>query len=373
MFSYMIGTGPAEELFSRGFLQDQAARAFPLWQAMVFSAFLFAIGHLPISILMHKMGFVPIMWYMVTLFVMGLFFGLIYQWSRNIVFPILIHGLWDWYLTLFAIKGEFSYDFASNAESLFGMMDFINTMITLAIVTPLFYLIYRKFWRRNILSTGSPEDTSRETNRIIGWIKERDLGDWPRAPITTTIAVTGVFCLLMLPFAAVIGTNDPDLQDDRVTGGGGEVIIVTEQYRDLFGSELQQGESDSVEIGSANITLNWVNITMNWDDEPDAGPRYTNAPDGFRLSLMDSRGQTIDSIEGTTGGLSIVWIHDENTDPVNNVTIIVELTVTGDQEPFINIIGLREISDNSNTYGLDVKYEVSYSMKEGEEDLNVRW
>ena len=60
MFSYMIVTGPTEELFSRGFLQDQTARAFDLKFAILFSSVLFASGHLPISILVYRLSFMTI-------------------------------------------------------------------------------------------------------------------------------------------------------------------------------------------------------------------------------------------------------------------------------------------------------------------------
>lgn len=373
MFSYMIGTGPAEEIFSRGFLQDQTARVFPIWQAMTFSAILFAIGHLPISILMYNMPLDEIMWYMAVLVVMGLFFSIIYQWSRNIVFPILIHGLWDWYLSLFAIKGEFSYEFAQNPGAYFGMVDFINTIITLIILLPIFYLIYRKFWRRDIISSGSPEDTPREKNRLFRWIKERDHGDWPKRPVTFTFVVVGIFCLLMIPVAGLIGTDDPGLQEDRLEDGAGETIIMIEQERILVGGELNNRETNSTYLSSVNSTINWVNISMNWEDEPDAGPRYSNQPDSFRLSLVDAQGQELDSTQGQTGDLTLIWVLPEGSDPLREVAVVVELISTGDQEPIINPLGLREITDNKNTFALDIRYELRTETKGEPEELNVRW
>lgn len=373
MFSYMIGTGPAEELFSRGFLQDQTARVFPIWQAMTFSAILFAIGHLPISILMLNMPLDEIMWYMAVLVVMGLFFSIIYQWSRNIVFPILIHGLWDWYLSLFAIKGEFINEFAQNPGAYFGMVDFINTIITLIILLPIFYLIYRKFWRRDIISSGSPEDTPREKNRLFRWIKERDHGDWPKRPVTFTFVVVGIFCLLMIPVAGLIGTDDPELQEDRLEEGAGETIILIEQERILVGGELNNRETNSTYLSSVNSTINWVNISMNWEDEPDAGPRYSNQPDSFRLSLVDTQGQELDSTQGQTGDLTLIWVLPEGSDPLREVAVVVELISTGDQEPIINPLGLREITDNKNTFALDIRYELRTETKGEPEELNVRW
>ena len=71
------------------------------------------------------MSFMAIFWYMVVLVIMGLFFSLLYHWSRNIVLVILIHGLWDWYLTLFAVKGAYSASFIENYDSIFLMIDMI--------------------------------------------------------------------------------------------------------------------------------------------------------------------------------------------------------------------------------------------------------
>ncbi len=373
MFSFMIGTGPAEELFSRGFLQDQAARVFPLWQAMTFSAILFAIGHLPISILMHKMPFDEIMWYMAVLVVMGFFFSIIYQWSRNIIFPILIHGLWDWYLSLFAIKGEFTYEFAQNPGAYFGMVDFINTVITLVILLPVFYMIYRKFWRRDIISTGSPDDTPREKIRLFRWLKDRDHGDWPSRPVVFTVAITGIFCLLMIPFAGVIGTDDPNLQIDRYEEGAGEMVLKVEQYRVLVGAELSDHEMNTTYLGSSNSTINWVNLTLTWEDEPAAGPRYVNRPDSFKMTLRDGDGKELDTVQGSTGDLDLIWVATLGEVPLSFVEIEVELLSTGDQEPIINPLGLREVQDTQNTFGLDIKYELQFKEKGDPEELNVRW
>jgi hypothetical protein len=302
-----------------------------------------------------------------------MFFSIIYQWSRNIVFPILIHGLWDWYLTLFAVKGEFSPDFAANAAANFGMVDFINTLITLAILMPVFYFIYRKFWRRNIISTGSPFDTPKEKFYLFRIIKERDQGDWPKKPVFTTVMVTFIFCILMIPLAGVIGVDDPDLQIDRISGGGGESVVVVEELRIVYGSELNQGEVASFPLDDVNKTVDWISVNLTWEDEAPARPRYENQPDQFRLSILDGQGQEMDFIENPSGDLNLYWQLQEGTDPVEGINIQVKLTRTGDHEPPFSIIGLRNVADNSNTFSLDINYQVTYETIEGEDELNVRW
>ena len=116
-----------------------------------------------------------------------------------------------------------------------------------------------------------------------------------------------------------------------------------------------------------------MNISLTWEDEPDAGPRYTNQPDTFGVTLMTSEGEELDSMEGHTGALSIVWIPEEGLVEMNNVTVVVELLKTGDQEPIVSILGLRDIADDKNTYGLDVRYQYTYSAKREPEDLDIRW
>ena len=128
LFSYMVA-------FSFAYI----SLAFSISNAILFSSVLFAVGHLPISILMHRMTVAEIFWYMLVLVFMGVFFSLLYQWSRNIVLGIIIHGLWDWYLTMFAVRGSIDAGFAANAGINFGRVDFINTIIAGTIMLLFFY------------------------------------------------------------------------------------------------------------------------------------------------------------------------------------------------------------------------------------------
>ncbi len=374
MFSYMIGTGPAEEIFSRGFLQDQTARAYPLWFAIVFSSVLFAIGHLPISILMHHMSFEAIIWYMLILVIMGMFFSLIYQWSRNILLPILIHGLWDWYLTLFSLKGDYTEVFIANSNILFLRVDFFNTLITLAIMLPIFYFLYVKFWRKDHFSTGSPFERRRKENRVFRWIRERDQGHWPSRPIVTVVAVTTAFCLLMIPTAALVGVDDPSLTSDGVKDFKGELQEIKLWERLLKAGYLAEGQNEEIEIPTNNSRVTAVNVSLYWEDEPDAGVRYTNTPDTFKIILMDGDGNEIDSHQSASGHATIIWISDDDTVDLGNLTVSVQLTRAGDQETMISIIGLRDIADEGNEYSMMIDYEtVSITYSGESEGEDVRW
>jgi membrane protease YdiL (CAAX protease family) len=374
MFSFMIGTGPTEELFARGFLQDQTARAFPLWFAMVFSAILFAAGHLPISIFMYHMPFEAIFWYMCVLFVMGLFFGIIYQWSRNILLPILIHGLWDWYLSLFSLKGDYSQPFLANYEALFLKIDFFNTLIVLAIMLPFFYFLYRRFWRRDHFATGSPFERRKKDNKFFQWLKDRDQGHWPTKPWRTVVIITFIFCLLMYPVAAIVGVDDPDMQTDGILNYKGEMVEVREWDTLLVGGYLASRQEDSFQVPSNGTKVTKVNVSLQWSDEPSAGIRYTNNPDTFSIVLQDEDGNELGQHQGASGHLSIVWILEDESVDLGNISVTVACVRTGAQEPLVSILGLRNIADEGNEFNLRVDFEtylVTYEGEGGEAD--VRW
>ncbi|MFW3145991.1 MAG: lysostaphin resistance A-like protein [Thermoplasmatota archaeon] len=381
MFSYMIGTGPAEELFSRGFLQDQTARAHPIWFAMGFSAVLFAAGHLPISIFMHHMSAEAIFWYMMVLFVMGMFFSLIYQWSRNILLPILIHGLWDWYLSLFSWKGDWSAGFLANSDVIFLRIDFFNTLITLTIMLPIFYFIYKRFWRKGIYHTGSPFEPRRKDNPLFQWFKDRDQGHWPDRPWMTVIGVTFIFCLLMFPAAWVVGTKDSNLFKDGSMDKLGEPFEVREWNVVLADGYLNQGVTEEVLIPGNDTTITKVNVSLFWNDEADIGFLYTNQPDTFRITLMDGEGNELKSSQGQNsqtdqrrGEVDIVWITDDETRDLGNMTVMITMVRAGAQERMISILGLRDVPDDGNEYGLRVDYEtLSIRYANGEESGDVRW
>ncbi|MDG6224543.1 MAG: type II CAAX endopeptidase family protein [Candidatus Thermoplasmatota archaeon] len=371
LFTYMLSTGPAEELFSRGFIQDQTARGFSLSTSIIISAFLFAIGHLPISIMVHRLSATEIFWYMCALMLMGMFFSIIYQMSRNIVLVIIIHGLWNWFLTLFAVRGAYDASFLANAGANFGRADLINTFLTISIMLPFFYALYRIFWRK-LRSGDRPgiEEALRDIP-IVRMIRERDRGDWPKRPWIMTVTITTVFCLSMIPIAAVVGTYDPSLAYDRVTPESMdpmEVHNVSSVFSENF---LQEGDMFLFDL-ERNITIYMVNVTLKWTDEPPAGPRYTNLADHFRVAILGSASGELDSASGSSGFIELHW----STDPemaLDDITVSVEMIEAGDQEPMVSLIGLRTVSDDGNSFRLDVSYHTVTYLPRTEESGDVRW
>jgi len=378
MFSYMIGTGPTEEIFSRGFLQDQAARPFPLWFAILFASGLFAIGHLPISILVYHLPFKVIAWYMIILVIMGCYFGILYQWSRNIVFPAIIHGLWDWYLSLFALRGAYSNWFMGDPDANFGMFDFISTLISLAIMLPIYYIVYLVWWKHDKpLEDGPLAGIVVRINRIdlTNRIRELDKGSWPkRYPLVVTAVIVGIFCLAMYPVAAAIGTDNPDFFNDRIIGQEeGELRTIYDNKTISEQGVLNEGQSEENAIFFDEKEVISIELSLTWQDEADAGPNYNNLPDTFKLELYDLDGDKLGSDEGDSGSLAISWQGVEGTKYSGNFTAVVTLVSAGNQVPLINLFGPREITDDSNAYTLDIEYQ-SFTMggsDQGSDD--VRW
>ncbi|UCE37347.1 MAG: CPBP family intramembrane metalloprotease [Thermoplasmata archaeon] len=376
MFSYMIATGPTEEIFSRGVLQDQTARAFSLKFAIMFSAVLFAAGHLPISILVYHLSFMTIVWYMIILFVMGCFFSILYQWSRNIVFPAIIHGLWDWYLSLYALRGAYSPTFLEDYNVNFGIVDFVSTLITLSIMLPLFYIVYLVWWKHDEpLKEGPLASIVKRIEKIkyTHQIRNYDRGWWPKGnPILVTAAIVGLFCLASIPVAALIGTDDPSKFADRVMGGEEKTVIVYDNGTLSDSGTLDENSGTEVPIEFYDKYIISINLSLTWTDESSSFFQGTNEPDHFTIQLIDPEGEVLGEDEGDSGTLAILWSQSDSEEILYNgtFTVNVELGTAGDDfGPF----GLRSNEDTSNDYSLNIEFN-SYSLQKGSGDeADVRW
>jgi membrane protease YdiL (CAAX protease family) len=376
MFSYMIGTGPTEEIFSRGFLQDQTARAFPLKFAVLFTAVLFAAGHLPISILVYHLSFMTIVWYMIILVVMSCFFSILYQWSRNIVFPAIIHGLWDWYLSLYALRGAYSAWFMTDPDVNFGVFDFISTLITLSIMLPIFYIVYLVWWKHDKpLEQGPLANIARkfENIKITHKIRELDSGKWPKGnPLIITAIIVFIFCLASIPVAGWIGTDDPDKFADRMIGESSKTIMVYDNGSITDSGILSEGSETEIPIEFINNYIISIRISLTWTDEGSSFFGGTNEPDTFTIQLLDPDGNILEEDSGDSGNLGISWSPTDPEDKQYNgtFTVLVMLDTAGDD---FSRFGLRSQQDTSNDYSAIIDYS-SYYYKSGTgDDADVRW
>ncbi|ELY44328.1 CPBP family intramembrane glutamic endopeptidase [Natronorubrum sulfidifaciens] len=82
-------TGPGEELLYRGIIQSRLSETFPTALAVVLAAVVFAVVHFPVY-LGSDLGAVLISLGTVT--TLGLYLGVLYELSDNLIVPALIHG-----------------------------------------------------------------------------------------------------------------------------------------------------------------------------------------------------------------------------------------------------------------------------------------
>jgi hypothetical protein len=342
----------------------------------MFSAILFAAGHLPISILVYRLSFMTIVWYMIILVVMGCFFSLLYQWSRNIVFPAIIHGLWDWYLSLYALRGAYSAGFLADYNVNFGIMDFVSTIITLGIMLPIFYIVYLVWWRHDKPLEEGPLATivkAVKNSWFARMIRDFDRGWWPRRnPILVTAFIVGIFCLASIPLAGVVGTDDPDKFVDRMIGDTEKEVVIWENNTTFEEGLLNEGESIEYPVEISGYEVHFINITLEWTDEPPINRFFQNRADTFRLDFLDPDGNDLFTLESDLGIIKSDWPGETDVSYSGEFRIVVTLVSAGEQEPTFGV-GLVSQEDNSNEYKIIIKYESFIIRKEKGDSADVRW
>jgi hypothetical protein len=250
----------------------------------------------------------------------------------------------------------------------FGYLDFVNTLITLAIMLPIFYFLYRKLWCQK----------ARESDRgsgLVRFIRRMDRGKPfinPAKAVAFVVLFTAVFCLLMIPLGFAFGTTEPEKMKDRRI----DPIIEPVYFNYTFDESgmAQEGTPIDYTFEPAEGNTIFAEVHFTWEDEPDESGlimQYDNQPDTFRISLLSPSGEELQSGTNDQGMITLSWnINDENA--MNGTfTFHVELVNAGDQEPPLNF--MQPIADDSNAFSFSVDYEsVDYVLVE-EDDYHIRW
>ncbi|SHG72857.1 CPBP family intramembrane glutamic endopeptidase [Halobaculum gomorrense] len=92
----LLVIGPSEETLFRGTVQNRLRETLPAPAAIVLTAALFAAVH--VTALTGSLGARATT--IVILFIPSLVFGLVYEHTRNLVVPALIHGIWNSFVFL---------------------------------------------------------------------------------------------------------------------------------------------------------------------------------------------------------------------------------------------------------------------------------
>jgi POT family proton-dependent oligopeptide transporter len=143
------------------------------------------------------------------------------------------------------------------------------------------------------------------------------------------------------------------------------------QTLDQFDDTASENSDQDVSVMVYNTNVRSVTFTLRWTDEAAAGPRFTNEPDSFSLTVTPPNGSVVSSTASTTGTVSVTVTFDleGSSAPYYNGTgeyvITVECGVCGDQVPFVNIGGLRVQADNGNAWDLFGATEFYLEPQEG--------
>lgn len=86
----LLLVAPAEELLFRGAIQGLFRRAYGVLPGIALASLLFAAVHIPA--LVGGNGLLPVLG---ILFLSGAFLGFLYEYTENLVVPIVVHALWN--------------------------------------------------------------------------------------------------------------------------------------------------------------------------------------------------------------------------------------------------------------------------------------
>ena len=104
----VVWAGAGEELFFRGYLQETIARAGGFWVGALVSAGFFGLRHLTQLFLMPEYPWPAALSWALFSVVLGVVFGLLYEKTRSLYAPILVHYVFNLvpFATLLAAGGE---------------------------------------------------------------------------------------------------------------------------------------------------------------------------------------------------------------------------------------------------------------------------
>ncbi len=369
-FTFFFIVGPVEELQYRSFLQDQVGRSFKPSTGMMIASAMFALSHLPIYFLVYGLSPIQVLFTLCWTFTMGSVLGIFYFQSRNIWGPIIMHGFWDWVLSVwilnFQLKDSF-FELGHIQEILW-----LSALIPVAIITGyLLNIAYSTLWKKDrpdrSFGWGPIRPLSDISDRIgdhlsdtrlIGLFRSMDSSKLKfRTRVTrTTFSVVIVVMLTLLLSGP--GAIIPD----------GSLIIVNEDPYGIDDNRIIFSFTESIYVAEGdeqnlNIPMNdtWlissIKISVFWMDEDPTGFRYSNQPDSF-FATFDVTGSDIME-EGPTdsGSILFVWVSDPMNMTNVDASVHIRCVEAGDQTPIVDPVGIRRRADNGNEITLIAQIE----------------
>jgi membrane protease YdiL (CAAX protease family) len=371
---YMIIVGPVEELFHRGFVQDQINRAFSAWFGILVASVVFVLGHVPIDFMVYQVDLAGwgLRWLSSFPFAVGA--GVFYHWSRNIWGVAVYHGLYDLFLSLSRIEyGLVGPDLPYSTWYLLFAVWFLAELVILVAFS---YAGYRLLWKGDRpagslgfrvigVSDASPGKGTLQSayaflasRRIVGIAKRVDRSRGHTREVLS-LAVIGIVIFGNLAISGALG-QVPDFSAGGGNGPGNgidgslETLPLKTEHAYVYDRTT---EEYAYELGTERRYA-YINVTLSWVDE--APPfRFTNEPDTLKAELFLDDGEEYvllasDSSSGddTSGGsVTLQWSAGR---PMRGHAVMVSVTAVecGPLVPIINIGGIRERPDNGNTFDM---------------------
>ncbi|UCE75143.1 MAG: MFS transporter, partial [Methanomassiliicoccales archaeon] len=218
-------------------------------------------------------------------------------------------------------------------------------------------------------------------NRWINKLAKEEDPTYQEDTSMWTKVVTAMVALLIIPVVIGVGyAGGTDTFFGEEEEGGVIEINWSRDYDLMKGGPIvitdytNEGEESVVPVKIEDENIKSVTCTLTWEDEPDASGlgSYENQPDNFEIEIDKPRGghtgpKSGQNQHGQQGSISIRAEFEPNEEPFLNGTGTYNVTITctdaGDQQPQVNLLGLRTIADNGNDWELSVEYEY-YQKKE---------
>jgi MFS family permease len=205
-------------------------------------------------------------------------------------------------------------------------------------------------------------------NRLITKHAQKEDPAFRPAPSIWSRTVTMAVVLLLIPATAGVGyaAGTSVFHGEEEDDGGfdwSDYTSVPLDIPDIPGS-AQEGDTvdELLQIDVPNVVE--VTLTLTWTDEADAGVRYNNEPDQFRLTVTPPNGtaRTGGPTANSQGGAGTVSVNfdfplgkKEFFNGTGQWAVGVELVTAGDQVLWRPGIGLLDRADTGNAYTLSVE------------------
>jgi membrane protease YdiL (CAAX protease family) len=371
---YMVIIGPVEELFHRGFVQDQINRVFSPWFGIIIASVVFVLGHVPIDFMVYQLDLAGwgLRWLSSFPFAIGA--GIFYHWSRNIWGVAVYHGLYDLFLSLSRIEyGMTGPELTYLSWYLIFAVWFIAELI---IMVAFAYAGYRLLWKGDRpsgslgfivrgISDAAPgrgllQSIHRflASRRIVRLARRVDISGGHTREVLS-LALIGVVIFGNLAISGAFG-QVPDFGTDGGNGPGGgvdghmETLPMETEHAYIYD---QTTEDFAYQLGTERFYA-FINLTLTWVDETPP-LRFTNEPDTLMVELFLDDGEEYvllasDSGSGNDaagGSVSIQWSTEE---PMEGYAVMISVTALdcGPMVPTVNFGGFRERADNGNNFDM---------------------